>query len=238
MLKTIDRRRSLAFDIVEILRSAITNGELVLGEALSEESLAAKLGVSRTPVREALNMLHFQGLVTVVPQKGTFVFFPTIQDVTDLCELRATLELKAAALAMERAADATLTDLQNAVEAMSEAQAKGDTLAYARADSQFHGAFLSRCGNKCFQAAYLLVSGQISALRAHLASHVSGEPMRSFSEHEELIDRFRHGDIARVQEILTNHIMRTLENYLKAMQSGALKVPPAPTLQRGEMLKI
>jgi DNA-binding GntR family transcriptional regulator len=213
------------------------DGELTLGEVLSEEGLATKLGVSRTPVREALNMLQFQGLVTVVPQKGTFVFCPTIQDVTDLCELRVTLELKAAAFAIARAPKATLIDLRMAVEAMSEAQAKGDTHAYARADNQFHGAFISHSGNKYFEAAYLLVSGQVSALRAHLSAHVIGEPARSFGEHQELIDRFEHGDVARVQEILANHIMRTRENYFKAIQSGALRVSAADALQHGDILK-
>jgi DNA-binding GntR family transcriptional regulator len=229
MLKPIGRRRSLASDVLELLRAAIMNGEFALGEALSEESLASKLQVSRTPVREALNMLNFQGLVTIVPQKGTFVFCPSTQDVTDLCELRATLELKAVELALERAPEATATELKTAVESMAQAQVDADPAAYARADNQFHTAFLTHCGNNYIAAAYVLVSGQVAALRAHLAAHVSGEPARSFAEHKELIDVWEKRDIGRVREILTNHIMRTLENYLKAVKSGALP-PSAQTL--------
>ena len=104
---TIDRPRSLTATVAERLRQAIIDGDLPLGSELSEIGLAADLGVSRTPVREALAMLQLQGMVTIVPQKGTYVFMPTERDLVDLCEFRIVIESKAIYFAMARDRDAT-----------------------------------------------------------------------------------------------------------------------------------
>lgn len=222
----IDRPRSLSGVITERLREAITSGEFAPGEALSEDTLAAELGTSRTPVREALSTLQYQGLVTIIPQKGTFVFAATADDVGELCDFRATLETKAARLAIERHKDTTLASLKSAYAEMTRAQKKADSRAYARADSQFHAAFLDHCDNQYLRSAYLLASGRVSALRAHLSAHVTGEPERSFDEHRVIIDLWTKGDIAEVEAILVRHIMRTEVNYLKAFESGQIAAVP------------
>jgi DNA-binding GntR family transcriptional regulator len=218
----ISRPPSLAGAITERLRAAITNGEFAPGEALSEDTLAAELGTSRTPVREALNTLQFQGLVTVIPQRGTFVFSPTANDVSELCDFRATLEVKAARLALARHRDAALVSLQDAFAAMTTAQTAGDDGAYARADSQFHEAFFTHCGNQYLSNAYLLASGRVGALRAHLSAHVTGEPTRSFAEHRDIIALWGQGDGEAIEKILTEHIMRTEVSYLKALRAGQI----------------
>lgn len=215
---SIDRPRSLAGVITERLREAITNGEFAPGEALSEDTLAIELGTSRTPVREALNTLQHQGLVTIVPQKGTFVFAATADDVAELCDFRATLEIKAARLAMARHKDATLASLKSAFSAMTRAQKKDDGLAYAQADNAFHSAFLAHCDNHYLESAYLLASGRVGALRAHLAARVTGEPTRSFDEHKTIIELWSKDDIVSIESLLTQHIMRTEENYLNALK--------------------
>src|SRR5260370_18317150 len=117
----IDRPRSLAATVAERLRQAIIDAELPLGSELSEVRLAAKLGVSRTPVRESLSLLQLQGLVNIVPQKGSYVFFPTEQDIIDLCEYRIVIEIRAISFALARRREATLTMLDAAMAAMAEA---------------------------------------------------------------------------------------------------------------------
>ena len=93
---SIERPRSLVDIVEERLRDAIVNAELAFGEAITEEGLGAAFGVSRTPLREALARLELQGLVVVVPKKGSFVFAPTQDDVTDLCQFRLMLEVQRA----------------------------------------------------------------------------------------------------------------------------------------------
>jgi DNA-binding GntR family transcriptional regulator len=220
----IDRPRSLSEVITERLRDAITSGEFAPGEAMSEDALAAELGTSRTPVREALSTLQYQGLVTIVPQKGTFVFAPTADDVHALCDFRATLEVKAARLAIGNRQADTLAALKSAFAEMKRAQKKGDHRAYARADNQFHVAFLDHCANPYLQSAYLLASGRVGALRAHLSSQIAGEPERSYDEHQEIIELWSKGDMAAIEVILVQHIMRTEQSYLRAFENGLIPV--------------
>ncbi|WP_158601995.1 GntR family transcriptional regulator [Pararobbsia silviterrae] len=219
---SIERPRSLAGVITERLRDAITNGEFAPGEALSEDTLAASLGTSRTPVREALNSLQYEGLVTIVPQKGTFVFAASADDVGELCDFRATLEVKAARLSMQHHRDATLASLKKAYSEMTRARKQHDELAYARADHDFHASFLAHCDNHYLRSAYLLASGRVGALRAYLAAHVRGEPNRSLHEHEALIELWTQGDLAGIEALLAQHIMRTQDSYLSAFETGQI----------------
>lgn len=98
----LERPRSLTATVADRLRQAIIDAELPLGGELSEVGLAAKLGVSRTPVREALALLQLQGMVTILPQKESHVFLPTEEDVVELCEYRIVLESRATAFAVAR----------------------------------------------------------------------------------------------------------------------------------------
>ena len=98
----ITRPKSLTELVVDELRARIIDGRLRLGEALSENALAADLGISKTPVREALLQLKLERLVDVLPQRGTYVFRLARDQVVMISELREILELPAAAAAIER----------------------------------------------------------------------------------------------------------------------------------------
>jgi len=213
-----ERNPSLGAQLAERIRSAIISAEFDLGEALSEDGLAAAFGVSRTPVREALRLLQTQGLVAVVPKSGTFVFNPSEADIAELCEFRSMLEVKAASLALQRAAAATLADLRPAVESMVQAQAQGDMRLYGRADMAFHLAFFGHCGNRHLAEAYDMCLGRVSALRTHLAFASKGEPARSFADHQRIVAIFAGEDAADLPEILDQHILRTRQNYIEALQ--------------------
>ena len=97
-MERISRPPSLAETVLDRLRADIVRGALGLGELLSERVLAEKLGVSKTPVREALAQLRQEGLVRIVPQRGAYVFSLSAPEVIAICEFRQTLE--AAALRM------------------------------------------------------------------------------------------------------------------------------------------
>lgn len=127
---TIDRPKSLVATVVDRLRQAIVDAELTLGSELSEAGLASMLGVSRTPIREALTILQQQGMVNIIPQRGTYVFFPTEQDIIDLCEYRIVLESRAVSFAMARHRGETTTQLELALEMMERARADADPVAY------------------------------------------------------------------------------------------------------------
>src|SRR4029453_15916741 len=101
-MKQLERPQSLTAMAVDAIRRAIVGGDLGLGEQLSEGVLARTLGISKTPVREALQQLRNEGLVRIIPQTGSFVFTMSAHEVLELCELRLALEEAALRFAIER----------------------------------------------------------------------------------------------------------------------------------------
>jgi DNA-binding GntR family transcriptional regulator len=230
---TIDRPRSLTATVAERLRQAIIDGDLPLGGELSEIGLAADLGVSRTPVREALAMLQLQGMVTIIPQKGTYVFFPTERDLVDLCEFRIVIESKAIYFAMARDRAATLAALKAAMAEMDATRERHDPVAYSRADTAFHEAFIRHCGNRYLQESYALAAGPIATLRHQLSAPLAGVQDRSYGEHRQILAAFERGDVMALDSVLTAHILGTRESYVRALGEGLIGTPERRAPARG-----
>jgi DNA-binding GntR family transcriptional regulator len=197
--------------VTERLRRAILDGELELGDALSEDKLATTLGVSRSPVREAFAALEQQGLIDVRPQRGSFVFLPTKEDTENLCEFRRMIEVEAMRLAMQRKRDDTLAAMRTAASEMHAAILSGDNLRSAGADTDFHNAAIENSGNPYLINAYRLVSGKVAALRAHRSTL----PVRktASAEHFAIIEKLAAGDVPGALDALSTHILKMAERY-------------------------
>lgn len=208
----IPRPQSLTEIAVEQIRRAIVAGDLALGERLSEAELARQLGISKTPVREALQQLRIEGLVRVVPQSGTFVFTLSAGEVHELCEVRLALEHTALGLALARARAGLAEVLEAIVRAMREARARDDTRRYLELDTRYHEAFFAHAQNTLLAEIHGRLIGRIAALRTHLAQkpdHTS----RSMEEHEAMLAAIRAGDDATLRGLLDRHIGRTRATY-------------------------
>jgi DNA-binding GntR family transcriptional regulator len=215
-------RGSLTHRVTERLRRAILDGELELGEALSEDKLANALNVSRSPVRQAFTALEQQGLIDVQPQRGSFVFLPSEDDTQSLCAFRKTIETEAMQLSIQRRRAETLAALKAAAKAMDKAFATGDHLRSARADDEFHDALIAKSGNPYLINAYRLVSGKVAALRSHRSTLPTRQ--QANAEHHRIIAFLEAGDMAGALDELSTHILRMAERY---------SVEPAPTRQPG-----
>src|SRR5262245_139770 len=152
-----NRSRSLADQAADQIRRRIVRGDFQLGEALSETTLAADLGISKTPVREAFLRLKTEGLVDVQPQRGTFVFRMSAAEVRDLSEFRDVLEISALRLAMRKGASALGSTLARIAADMERALARGDTAAYRELDSVFHERIIHHIANAYLNDAYAMI---------------------------------------------------------------------------------
>ena len=217
---TVELPKSLSTLVEERLRDAIVNAELAFGQPLTEDAIGASLGVSRTPMREALTRLEQQGLVVIVPKKGTFVFQPTLEDVEQLASFRLMLETGAVERCLDGAAEATLAEMRAACAAMAAARRDGDAKAYARADTAFHAAFFAHCGNAHLAHAYRTISGRVAALRAHLSVPHREQQDLSFGEHQAMIDAFAARELPALAELLRRHILRALGAYAEALRGA------------------
>ena len=124
--------------VFNTLRQAILRGELQPGERLLEIHLADKLGVSRTPIREAIRKLELEGLVLMIPRKGAVVAEITEKSLRDVLEVRRALEELAMKLACEKILDEEIKELKVAAKEFEDALKTGDVTVYAEADVKFH----------------------------------------------------------------------------------------------------
>ncbi|MDR6869341.1 DNA-binding GntR family transcriptional regulator [Bosea sp. BE125] len=209
--------KSLAQKAVARLRQAIIEGELPLGAFIAEEMLAQSFGVSRTPVREALNQLQLQGLVVIKPQVGSFVFSPDAEDIATICQFRIILEPKAAELAYHHDRDSVVAEIEAAIAGMEQALKARDNVAYGRADTALHEAFFNHCGNRYLQESYRLVAGRVAALRTNLSSPIDVQTPLSFEEHRSILGFFQAGDFAGFTSLMTAHIANSGRTYAKAL---------------------
>jgi DNA-binding GntR family transcriptional regulator len=210
--------KSLTEMVITRLEQAIVDGEFGLGEAISEETLARTFGVSRTPVRDALSFLQLSGLVTILSKRGSFVFQPSAKDAAALCEYRFVLESEGLRLSHARALETTLAAMKTAIAAM-EKVLTSDAVAYGRADTQFHQAFLDFCDNAYLSDAYRLASLKVAALRTHLTAHSQDRRNNSFEEHRSMAALFERGDLDGLTTLLAEHIDRTRLVYDEALSA-------------------
>jgi DNA-binding GntR family transcriptional regulator len=202
----------LVDEVMCAIRDMIVEGRVLPGERLSENALATELGVSTTPVREAIALLRRQGLVTVQPQSGTYVFELQPGELNRLCELRFALEPAAVQLALEDEKSSLPDDLDRIVAAMKKAQGEGRVRDYLAMDTAFHESIIAASGNDYFKSAYALIGAKMAALRNRLGSdpHHMEKSMR---EHGEIADAIRARDLARASNVLVRHIARKEGSY-------------------------
>lgn len=214
----VERPKSLTDLAVERIRNAIVNGPLQFGEALSESVLASMLGMSKTPVREALLRLRLEGLVVIHPQRGTFVFQLDETEVGHICQFRSMIECEALADAMKYQHADLVKSLDACLDDMAAAFANADHSAFPRLDTEFHNALVAHCENSYLKAAFNLVSAQITALRYRLPVE-NDQVTHCQDNHRVVVDAIRNLDTRRAQTILRGHIQSTRDAYLIACRS-------------------
>ncbi|WP_151724049.1 GntR family transcriptional regulator [Arthrobacter luteolus] len=201
------------------LRTLITSGDIAPGARLREAALAARLGVSRTPVREALNRLAAEGIVEISRNKGAQVVSFTPEDVAGLYDVRAGFEPHAALLAVPRLTDDDVEHLAELNSRMEAAAAAGDLAALGALNNEFHGIFVDRCGNRHFAIA--LQTLMRPAVVAHTFGKYSPEALRrSMLHHAELVAAARARDGEWAEAVMRTHILAA-RNAAGARPPGA-----------------
>ncbi len=215
----IERPKSLTELVANALRAEIVQGDLELGTALSESSIASRMEVSRTPVREAFARLELEGLVRSEPQRGTFVFTLDAQALADICAVRVCLETTALHAAMERDARGCADALGAVVEAMTKAREAGDDREYLQLDTEFHDTLVACSGNRFLKDAYQTIASKMAALRNRLGAHPD-HMRKSYEEHGRMVRQIEAGNYGTAVETLTSHIGRKEGSYWNRDDEG------------------
>jgi DNA-binding GntR family transcriptional regulator len=201
----IERPKSLTELVADELRRQIIEGDMELGESLSESRIATQLNVSRTPVREALHRLDIEGLVTTEPQRGTYVFTIDQKQLTNICTVRVTLEMAAIHLALQYDPEGLCNIWEEITKQMSAARATKDDRAYLRLDTTFHQAIFDYTDNPYLNEAYHTISSKMAALRHRLQSDAD-QLEKSYQQHLQMVEKIKEKNGSGVKSILEEHI--------------------------------
>jgi len=191
--------------IRDSLEQRIVEGELGNGKRLDETELSGFYGVSRTPVREALQRLAESGLAEHLPRRGTFVRSPSLSQLVEMFEVMAELECMAIRLAARRATSNDIDALEKDNETCRAAVAANDTKKYYEINARLHGRIYQMSGNSFLANEARRLHDRLRPFR-RLQLRVRGRMEESMAEHDIILAALRDGDADRAMETMRKHI--------------------------------
>ena len=207
---TMDEYLPLRDVVFNTLRRAILRGELKPGERLMEIQLANKLGVSRTPIREAIRKLELEGLVHMVPRKGAEVAEITEKNLRDVLEVRCVLEELAVRLACQRITEEGLEKLKKAAQAFHASLDSDDITQIAQADVEFHDVIYEATDNRKLVQLLNNLREQMYRYRIEYLKKKDFYP-KLLKEHHQVIEAIEEKDEEKATQITGLHINNQVE---------------------------
>ncbi len=216
------RQKSLAEHIVEDLEEKITDGTLQPGQRIMEEALCKTLGVSRSPVREAFQILESRGFVVREPRKGISVARNTQREAEDIYRIRASLDGLATSLALEKQTPELLKQLKKMHEQMIRAAEKENGAAYQQLNEKFHELLINACNN--LRLIQLIRNFDKQTIRYRMAvANSPGWMANSTRIHSAIIASFEAGDAEAAGRIRKNSILGQIERFPEIFKNGEEK---------------
>ena len=213
----LDSYQPLREVVFETLRDAIRKGILKPGERLMEIHLAEQLGVSRTPVREAIRKLELEGYVIMMPRRGTYVSNLSIKDINEVFEIRTSLDSLASGLAAERITDEELEHLQRLLVVIGEAIKEKNMEKIVEADTKFHDILYQASRNNRLVGIIYNLREQLTSFRANSMAY-PGRLEETLEEHRRIVDTIAQGDAVAAQKASEYHMERSEHTLLLSME--------------------
>ena len=214
---TIDSYQPLRETVCEALRDAIRRGILEPGERLMEVQLAEELGISRTPVREAIRKLEQEGYVIMMPRRGTYVSSVSVHDVKEIFEIRSALESLSTGLATRRIEPEELEKLRSLLTEIEGHIERRDIDKIVATDIEFHGLLYQVSRNDRLVAIISNLKEQLARFRT-LSMSYPGRLQETLEEHRAMVEAIAAGDVEAARDAAERHMERAEETLLKAMR--------------------
>lgn len=202
--------------VFNTLKDGILTGRLKPGERLLENQLADELGVSRTPIREALRMLELENLVDLIPRRGALVKNMSEKDIKNVLEIRKVLEELAAGLAAENITSREIAELKEAHMNFVESFGRGDSTEVLEADTRFHEIIFNATDNEKLVQIISNISIQIYRYRIAYLKLLKNISVPS-EQHISLINAFERRESKKAKEIIKEHIADQAMEILKSI---------------------
>lgn len=212
----LDAYKPLREVVRETLREAIQKGVLKPGERIMEIQLAEELGVSRTPIREAIRKLELDGFVVMIPRKGTYVADISIKDISQVFEIRTALEELATGLAAERITEEELEYLERMLVEIGDYIESGDMEKIVAADVSFHEVLYKASRNKRLAEIIHNLREQILRFRS-MSMHQPGRLANTWEEHRQMVEAIASRNVSQAREIARMHMENAEQVLLHGM---------------------
>lgn len=209
--------------VFNTLRDSILTGEMKPGERLMEIHLANKLGVSRTPIREAIRMLELEGLVTMIPRRGAEVAQISAKGLSDVLEVRQALDALAIELACDRITEEEIKSLRAACDRFVESTQTKDVVTIAGADVELHDIIVKAAGNARLAQMVGNLSQQMYRYRLEYIKDVS-QHGRLIEEHEEIFRCLKNRDKEGGAKAIKMHIYNQEQSVLNQIKNKPAKI--------------
>jgi DNA-binding GntR family transcriptional regulator len=206
------------------LRQMLVEGDIPPGAKLNERALCEALRISRTPLREAIKMLAAEGLVGLLPNRGSVAVQLDEEDVRHTFEVMAGLEALSGQLAAERIGDAEVAEIEAMHFEMLAAYTRRDLSAYYRLNAAIHRAINVAAGNPVLTSTYNQVNARLQALR--FRSNQDGEKwQRAMAEHEAMVAALKARDGAALARVLSQHLHHKRDVVIEQMRAARNDTP-------------
>ena len=214
------RNLPLRDQIAARLREAILAGDLHPGEPIVETAIAAQFGVSRAPVREAIRILEQEGILEVVPYRGTYVRMLSRTDIDELYSFRTMLEEFAVGRIIDRSDPATILELRRICEDMERLARAGDWKAVTAEDEHFHDTLIGAAGHSLLLTSWNMLSLRIRQAIA-LRNKKNTSPMDVATNHPPIVRAIEAGDREEATRLIRDHIATTLDLWLEQAETDS-----------------
>ena len=218
----LDSYQPLREVVCETLRDAVRRGVLKPGERLMEIQLAEELGVSRTPVREAIRKLEMEGYVIMMPRRGTYIADLSIRDINEVFEIRTSLESLASGLAAERITEDELEKLQRLLVEIGAHIKSGDMESIVRTDTEFHDLLYQASRNSRLVGIISNLREQLTRFRTTSMSF-PGRLKATLEEHRNIVEAIAQGDEQAARKAAAHHMEKSEQTLLASMKAREKK---------------
>ncbi|HPZ77016.1 MAG TPA: GntR family transcriptional regulator [Thermosynergistes sp.] len=201
----------------EKIKEAIIKGHFKPGEKLVEQTLAQEMGVSRTPVREAIRRLEAEGFVVSIPRKGVVVSRADKEEIVQLYSIRAELEGLAARWAIENADEDDIRKLDEAISRMEETAASGDLDGVVQSNALFHDAIAQASKSRILCTLLKTLQDNIQRFRFQ-SLHLPGRPEAALAEHKEIVAAIKEKKAEEADRLLKEHLQNACAAALAHMK--------------------
>ena len=212
-ISKIEGYELLSQKVYRILKTEIVKGAIKPGTKLLEGKIATQMGISRTPIREALRELVAEGFVKMNPNQGIVVSNASIEDVQEVLQIRGVLEGLAARLAVKVINGEEIKELEKYLKQMEYCISKDDALAFSEMDAEFHELILNICGNNRLIQIRKNLSDQANRYRIRSLS-IAGRLKYSLKEHREIVEALKRKDSEQADRLSQKHVENVLKNIL------------------------